>query len=139
MENSNHNMVLMMAKKYWLLILKIIFVIGLINAVRFLASNYESKYQVCLERKVNWKQTILRGKVMSKYIDSSNHLLPTIDLLYGKKLNKIAIVWDESGLFDFVSKGDSLQKGENTLKVTIYRDKSVFYFHIDPNCEQYKN
>jgi hypothetical protein len=70
----------------------------------------------------------LKGKIINKIIDKTDHNIPKI--IIGDK--KDSLIFDlaneSSGLFDFVQVGDSILKIKNDRKVRIFNDEKDSIF-----------
>jgi hypothetical protein len=75
-----------------------------------------------------------KGVVIEKYFDSKNHLAPTVVVNSMQNSFKIIDYRDESGLFDYLKKGDSIVKIENSSIVLIKRNGLNKTFRIIYNC-----
>lgn len=84
----------------------IIYVIKYSNEVSFKEDSY----------KLNFK-----GKVITKYNDKNDHNIPKIEiLLYNGKTFVYDLANDNSGLYEYVIQGDSIEKESNSSKVRVF-------------------
>lgn len=63
--------------------------------------------------------TSFKGKLDSKYVDENDHLRPKIKITNSDKTIIYDLANDESGLYEFVQKGDSVIKRSNSLNVRV--------------------
>ena len=101
-------------------------------------------YQFGIFNQVNWrvcqislakvKFTTYNGLVVEKYIDV-NHAIPTIVVKSGDETFKIFDFRDESGYYEYVLVGDSVNKKSNSLEVNIKRSENIRKFIIDYDCD----
>jgi hypothetical protein len=95
-----------------------------------------SEYNLCLKAYSQMKQMQYKGTVINSFIDTKNHLLPTIIVDSGKDTITITDFRDNSGLFDFLKQGDSIFKDKNSSLVIVKRDSSINSFSISYNCSK---
>jgi hypothetical protein len=79
-----------------------------------------------------------KGQIINKYLDSSNHLFPTLDF---KTTDNLIFKWrkhghDSIGFYDFVNIGDSIIKDKWGFDFIVKRDDFDTIICIEPN---YKN
>jgi hypothetical protein len=74
------------------------------------------------------------GIVKDKFIDNRNHLAPTIIVDSGHDSITITDFRDESGLFEYLEKGDSIKKIDNSPIVLVKRNGTNLSFTITYNC-----
>lgn len=61
----------------------------------------------------------LKGKLDSKYLDTNYHNRPCLKIKDREKIIVYDIATDESGLFEYIQKGDSIIKLSNSLNVRV--------------------
>ena len=93
-----------------------------------------SKLEVCQISLAKVKFTTYNGLVVEKYIDV-NHAIPTIVVKSGDETFKIFDFRDESGYYEYVLVGDSVNKKSNSLEVNIKRSENIRKFIIDYDCD----
>ena len=86
-----------------------------------------------LTKRVN--EAVASGKIKDFYLDKSSHMDETIivDSEDGELL--LIIPNDNSGLFSYVQKGDSIVKSENSMNVRIVRNQKSKLFVVDFDCD----
>jgi len=63
------------------------------------------------------------GRVVRKYIDNKEHGYPIIEVTtVSDKVQKINLILEDSGFFDYVQTNDSIIKFPGSLKVIVYRN-----------------
>lgn len=122
----------------WKNIIKLIIIIGLIRAALFFISNYESTYEVCIQKKEEWKEKELKGRLISKYIDSTQHNYKTALFIQENDSIRWVLDWDESKLYSNLLIGDSVFKRKGQLKIQLYRGKDMVYHNLDFKCDSYR-
>lgn len=81
----------------------------------------------------------LHGIVIRKYRDSENHNYKTIEIKEeSHKILKRNLTGDLSGLYEYISAGDSVYKPAGTLKTLVIRVNEKKYFTIDFGCKRVK-
>ena len=114
--------------------------IGYVSVVIFLllmeycGGNYFAN-NACKARAKRINETIANGKIKDFYLDKSSHMNETIivDSEDGELL--LIIPNDNSGLFSYVQKGDSIVKSENSMNVRIVRNQKSKLFVVDFDCD----
>lgn len=81
----------------------------------------------------------LQGTVVRKYRDSRNHNYKTVEIQEeNHKILKRNLTSDLSGLYEYISVGDSVYKPSGTLKILVIRGNEKKYFTIDFGCKEIK-
>jgi len=82
-------------------------------------------------------EAVSSGKINDFYLDKSSHMNETIivDSEDGELL--LIIPNDNSGLFSYVQKGDSIVKSENSMNVRIVRNQKSKLFVVDFDCDRF--
>jgi len=93
-----------------------------------------SEYKICMKAYSQMKKMQYKGIVLNSFIDSENHLLPTIIIDSGKDTITITDFRDSSGLFNYLTKGDSIFKDKNSSLVIVKRNNLINSFSITYNC-----
>ena len=77
------------------------------------------------------KNRQISGVVFEKYLDSSNHLVKTINIeLDNSKHCDITVPLEKSGFFNFIQIGDSIFKDKNSLMIVIVRKDTVINYSL---------
>ena len=74
----------------------------------------------------------LNGVILKKYIDKRNHSIKTIQIRTIDDTISLAFDFDNSGLFEYLIKGDSISKNQNSFQITVLREKEnprTFYLN----------
>lgn len=76
--------------------------------------------------------------VVNKYLDSTQHSYPTLVLQdsQGNIFQNQDLLMDNSGLFDFLTSGDSIRKQQGTVLVKVKNNKIDTTFKVDFGCEK---
>jgi len=87
----------------------------------------------------NFLKTSLDGVVVNKYIDSSQHSYPTLEIknLKNLELNKLNLVLDTTSFYDDVSVSDTIYKELNNDSVFRFKNGiKCFILKIDFGCKR---
>ena len=122
----------------WKNIIKLIIIIGLVRAIFFFVSNFESAHEVCLQKETEWRAKKLNGKLIAKYIDSTQHNYKTALFIEGNDSVRWILDWDESKLFTILTIGDSIVKRKGQLKIQLFREKRLIHHKINLKCDSYR-
>jgi hypothetical protein len=79
----------------------------------------------------------LDGVVQKKYIDSSQHSFPTIEIqnLKDFKIKKLNLILDTSGFFDRINLNDTLKKEIGSSEIHVLRENTEeLLLKIDFGC-----
>ena len=80
------------------------------------------------------KNKQIRGVVFDKFLDSSNHLVKTINIEIGSsKYYDITVPLEKSGFFESIQIGDSIFKNNNSLIVMIVRRDTIINYTLKYN------
>lgn len=93
-----------------------------------------SKYEMCFEAYDQTIQMEYKGIISNKYLDATNHWLPTIIV---KSMNdSISIIdfRDRSGFYEYAIIGDSVEKVHNNPDIRVCRNGEVKTFRINYDC-----
>ena len=74
------------------------------------------------QRQVLFRNLTFSGVLSRKYIDTKQHQYNVIELLHAKATKKYIISIDESGLFGYLSRNDSIVKSSGVDEVIVYRN-----------------
>lgn len=76
--------------------------------------------------------------IVNKYLDSTQHSYPTLILqdAKGNKFESQDLIMDNSGLFDFLSIGDSIKKQKGTVLVNVKNSTTDTTFEADFGCNK---
>lgn len=76
--------------------------------------------------------------ILNKYLDSTQHSYPTLVLqdAQGNKFENQDLIVDNSGLFDFLTIGDSIKKKQGTVLVRVKNNKTDTTFEADFGCDK---
>ena len=112
-----------------------IVVILIIGTIFFIYLSKRAKS--CSEAYVELRPYALRGKVINKYIDKSNHAYKTIVLSKENGINDTLtfLQFDKSNLFLSLRAGDSIVKENDSYVITVYRDTMFSKFTVDYECK----
>lgn len=69
-----------------------------------------------------------KGVVLKKFVDSKNHLSKTCLILEASDTSVLILNFDESGLFEQISVGDSIFKSEGDSLVVLKRNSEKLNF-----------
>lgn len=108
---------------------KIIALIGMIILIPFFIyiffyEKQANEYYACKDLKT-FKESTINCNVEDKYIDKTNHSFRTINFT---NCDKMIIISDTSGFYEFVSKGDYIVKPSKTDTVRVYRKGQIYSF-----------
>jgi hypothetical protein len=95
-----------------------------------------SEKEICLKAFSDALKLEFKGTVREKFIDNNNHLAPTIIVESGKDSIKITDYRDRSGLFEYLEKGDSIIKSNNSPLITVKRNDVNSSFTITYDCSE---
>lgn len=73
---------------------------------------------------------ILWSRITDKYIDTSNHSYQVIEFANGLDSAILFLNLDKSGLFNFISIGDSIYKPIGDSTITVIRNNSKMFFTL---------
>jgi hypothetical protein len=90
----------------------------------------------CRRRTKRIEVSKIEGVVLNKYLDKNNHMFETLILMDNDKNTYITLPDDESGIFNFIEKEDSLLKEQGTLKCKVKKKGIDYYFIIDLGCNK---
>lgn len=76
----------------------------------------------------------IKGVVLTKYLDEKSHMHETINVENNGVTLKVIIPNEYSGLYQFIQKGDSIFKEENSLHCKVKRAQKDKDFFIDFRC-----
>ncbi|MEQ8576740.1 MAG: hypothetical protein RIB63_21930, partial [Fulvivirga sp.] len=84
----------------------------------------------------NFKSMEYSGVVDDKFNDPNNHRFPTFTLKQNSSPHFLAFTYprDTSGLYEYLSKGDSVYKEFGSLSLSVIRNDKVVSFNIDFQC-----
>lgn len=122
-----------MVKKIYYVILPIILLLFLI--IRFIIPDI-SKDSRCIIYN-EFLKIKLNGIVLKKYIDSSQHSFPTIEIenLKDYKIEKLNLNLDTSGIYNKISVNDTLSKETGKDEVFVIKGKEkILLAKIDFGC-----
>jgi len=114
---------------YLLSALLLAFIIYIVN------SNVPSNQEILcnnLKKKINLNTT---GIISDKYYDNKNHGLPMVHVRTYHGEQVFDLTYDQSGLFEFIKEGDSIEKKYGSLEVKIWRGQVQYLFKIDHNVD----
>lgn len=100
---------------------------------------YSRQKNLCRITEKYWKET-LQGRISKKYLDEENHTSETIIIQSVKKdrIMKKDLTLELSGLYEYLSVGDSIHKPSGTLRTLVVRGNEERYFTIDFGCKKVK-
>lgn len=75
-------------------------------------------------------KNILWSSITDKYIDTSNHSYQVIEFANGLDSAILFLNLDKSGLFNFISIGDSIYKPVGDSTITVIRNNSKVFFTL---------
>lgn len=83
------------------------------------------------------QEKALFGVLEKKFRDKENHNYKTIIINNNEKnINSIIFVLDESEAYNYLQKGDSIAKTQNSLSVEVYRGAIKKDFKLYYGCEK---
>ena len=77
----------------------------------------------------NYLEHQVQGIVKSKFNDSSNHNIPTLNLNNDKRETETVIFISE--LYEYLRPGDSIIKKSGSSEISVYRDGNERVFNVD--------
>ena len=80
------------------------------------------------------KFLVISGVIDSVYEDKKSHLVNTVEILTSEGRQKIYLEYDKSGLFNYLKRGDSIQKAYGKYEVKVGRSDSIVRFNLDYGC-----
>ena len=85
-----------------------------------------------------YRKEPIRGYILNKYLDEDNHMSETVIIqsAYKGKTKKKDLTLDHTGLYGYISIGDSLYKPSGTLRTLVVRGNEKNYFILDFGCEK---
>ena len=115
-------------------------IIGYLSVIIFLllmeycGGNYFAN-NACKARAKRINKAVASGKIKDFYLDKNSHMNETIivDSEDGELL--LIIPNDNSGLFLYVQKGDSIVKSLNSMNIRIVRNQKSKLFLVDFDCD----
>jgi len=90
--------------------------------------------KICMKAYSEAMKMQYKGIVKARFIDNRNHLAPTIIVDSGHDSITITDYRDKSGLFEYLEKGDSIKKINNSPIVIVKRNGTNLSFTITYNC-----
>ncbi len=69
-------------------------------------------------------KTNFKGELIKKVIDKQDHNIPKLTISCFEKTVVFDLATDESGLFEYVSVGDSIEKIPNSMNVRVYNARN---------------
>lgn len=78
---------------------------------------------------------LINGKISKVYLDSTHHNYETIELIVDGQINKnYFLLFEKSGLYNYVLPGDSIFKNTGSLQVNVIRGTEKQIWTLDYNC-----
>ncbi len=81
------------------------------------------------------KYDVYSGIVLDKYRDKNNHDYPAIRIITSQGTQIVQLQLDESGLYEFVEKKDSINKEYGSYDVKVFRNNELYIFSLDYGIE----
>lgn len=97
-------------------------ILAIIFGVVFFVYHYERNSDAVAEEFGNIINLEIKGVILNKFFDSKNHLSKTCLILEERDTCVLILNFDESGLFDQISVGDSIFKSEGDSLVILKRN-----------------
>lgn len=111
-------------------------IVKILKAILFIIIFWIIIYVIKYSNEVNFKEdsykTNFKGKVIKKYNDINDHNIPKIEiLLCNGKTFVYDLANDNSGLFEYVIQGDSIEKKSNGTKVRVFNSLKDTIFILE--------
>jgi hypothetical protein len=88
----------------------------------------------CSKEKEVAKQ-LLNGKVIKVYLDSTHHNYETIEMTMNGKIEKnYFLLFEKSGVFNYLLPGDSISKNEGSLELKVFGKKEKILKNLHYGC-----
>ena len=96
-------------------------------------------YKMMCELNEEFKIYNISGKVCKKWHDEKNHMYEKISVQDERsRVTDYTLANDLSGLYGYLSVGDSIHKPSGTLRTLVVRGNEERYFTIDFGCKKVK-
>jgi hypothetical protein len=110
-----------------------IIIVAFLGAIYIIYNN--NKESNCYRHK-EFLPIKFNGRIIDKYLDSAEHLYPTIIIkqIDAKEFIHINLIHEKSDLFNYLQIGDTISKRKDQNIITIIRQADTIIRNIDFGC-----
>ncbi|MFB6318673.1 hypothetical protein [Saccharicrinis sp. FJH54] len=114
---------------------KISFTLAVLTLLYFFFTLDEFKRKNCEHVYNAFLESEITGVVIKKYIDYKNHSFPVIDIKSNGSVYSFSLPMDRSGFYEFIFKGDTINKDKYDNKIIVKNPEMDTCFIIKNFCD----